>query len=178
MGDRDESIDALNHAGLVALLNRLYVAAREPKLASSTARAMTDAELRDAIQTMRLRMAAKAPFASTSSTIRQAPSARAPRAASPRKGRRFCLLFTNDAALAFRAKAHLRTRGIPAIAVDSADALSVVARQAMPTAIVIDARCGAMRDITTALGPRSFDVTIAEGSDADAVFAAVLALAP
>jgi hypothetical protein len=178
MSDREKSLHALEHEGLVALLNRLYLAAREPELANSTARAMTDDELRDAIQTMRARIAAKDSPGSASSTIRQASTARQVRPASPGEGRRFCVLFTTDSALVSRAKAHLRTRGIPAIAVDSADTLAAVARQAMPTVVVIDARCGATRDITTAFGPRAFDVSIVECSDAASLLAAVHALAP
>lgn len=177
MSDRDESLHALDHEGLVTLLSRFYLAAGEPRLAKSTARAMTDDELRDAIQTMRARIAAKDSPGSASS-IRQASRAREVRPASAGNGRRFCVLVTTDAALVSRAKAHLRTRGIPAIAVDSADALAAVARQAMPTAIVIDTRCGAIRDITTAFGPRAFDVSIVEGTDADSLLAAVHALAP
>jgi len=178
MSDRDESLHALDHEGLVTLLSRLYLAAGEPRLAKSTARAMTDDELRDAIQTMRARVAAKDSPSSATSTIRQASLAREVRPPSAGKGAHFFVLVTTDAALVSRAKAHLRTRGIPAIAVDSADALAAVARQATPTAIVIDDRCGAIRDITTAFGPGTPDVSIVECSDADSLLAAVHALAP
>jgi hypothetical protein len=177
MSERDdERIHGADHEELVAVLNRLYVDAGEPKLASSSARAMTDDELRVAIRTLRSRLAAKSP-------AHQAPSkpkrTHGPAMnASSSAGRRFCVLYTSDAALITQAKAHLRSRGVPVIAVDSAETLAAVASQTMPTAVVIDARSGALRDVTAALGPRAYDTALAEGSDADAVLAAVFALVP
>jgi ActR/RegA family two-component response regulator len=90
----------------------------------------------------------------------------------------FSVLYTSDAALVSRARARLRRGGVPAVAVDSTDELATLACQAMPTHVVVDERCGSTDALRVALGPRSFDVTIVQVTDDEALLAAVFAMAP
>jgi hypothetical protein len=169
----DDAIAAMSHRELVSLLNRLYARTGAAPITPSAARASTSDELRAAIRTVRLRLAGKPerpPLPTTEATARELPVSRGERP------RMFCVILTRDAALVSQARALLRANGVPVIAVASTDDLATVVRQTMPTHVVIDGRHATAATVGAALGGRSREVSIFQGSDADAVLAAVSAI--
>lgn len=174
MRDRDGSLDELDHDGLVVLLRRLYGSAGEPPLSASTARASTDDELREAIRSLRRRIAVRRdPNAPPLDSVSARRSATPPRSEHIRT---FCVLYTADAGLVARARAVLRTRGVPVVAVATPVDLAALAANTTPTHLVIDVSRGADLDLARDLGLRVGDVAVVYCADETAMLAAVGAI--
>lgn len=170
--DSDDALDALDHGALVALLGRLYKSAGEKAVSVSMAHASTDDELREAVRSVRRRIAAKAPSDQPGKAI-------ASRRTPPRgkRVRLFCVVYTADVKLVEKARPILRSCGVPVVSVASLLDLTALAANATPSHLVIDERCGAEIDVRDALGVNATRVSVVYGSDAAAVLAAVAAIA-
>jgi hypothetical protein len=169
----DDSIATMSLAELVRVLNRLYARIGESPITTSAARASTSDELRMVIRAVRRRLAGKPesePPPTTQATERDLPKTRGERP------RMFVMIVTPDAALVSQSRALLRAHGVPVVAVATGGDLATLARQTMPTHIVIDGRHASAVSLGSALGVRSRDVSILQGSDPDAVLAAVSAI--
>lgn len=140
----DETLAAMRHRELVALLNRLYATCGEPALTTSTASASSDDELRDRIRGVRRRALAKAGGRRAAESVAPAlPIAEGRRPASPPRGvaparRAFVVLVSDDQALARRARSSCSARGIVLVSVASQAKLTSLVANATPTHVVID----------------------------------------
>jgi hypothetical protein len=166
--DDDESaLDALDHDGLVAQLNRLYASAGEHPLSPSAARASTDRELREAIETARRRQAHR----KAGGALPPPPPSRRGRVLDRRSDsgrgggvagdpdRVLCVLMTADEPTATAARALMRARGVPLVIAATGEALARVLASVTPTHVVIDGVLGETR-VLQLLGARAADVRV------------------
>jgi hypothetical protein len=142
MTDHDLEIDdvalaAMASGELVALLDRLYARLGEKRVATSTALASTDDELRDRIHSVRRRLAAKLGEPSLLPPL--PPRAREvtdPADTRP-TNRVFVVLFAGDGALVARARLACRARGVTLVSVASRETMLALVASVTPTHIVL-----------------------------------------
>lgn len=134
----DETLAQLSHAGLVALLNRLYARVKESPITDSTARASTEDELRSRIRAVCERIAARSRAPSNVPAAGKRGRPAVDRSAEARPERPFVVLVTQDPALVKRARTVCQTRGVVLVSVSSGTAFATLAANVTPTHLVID----------------------------------------